>query len=74
MTDVRNHIAGIDLLKIVACFGVVVLQFGPRTNFAVLSIPVLMFISAYLCGGIFMGFDHVDLLKCLKRLYIPFVF
>lgn len=74
MTDVRDHIAGIDLLKIVACFGVVVLHFGPQTNFAVLSVPVFMFISAYLCGALFTGGDRADLLKRLKRLYVPFAF
>lgn len=74
MTDARDHIAGIDLLKIVACFGVVVLHFGPQTSFAILSVPVFMFISAYLCGALFTGGDCADLLKRLKRLYVPFAF
>ena len=53
MGNGKNYNSGIDVLKVLACFGVVLLHFGHDIKVATLLVPIFMFVSAYLCGRLF---------------------
>ena len=72
MGNGKNYNAGIDVLKVLACIGVVLAHFGRDVKVATLSVPIFMFVSAYLCGRLFTEGSWKDLFSRLKRLYIPF--
>ena len=73
MGDDKNYSFGIDLLKVSACFGVVYLHLGNGGEIATLSVPIFMFVSAFLCGRLFTDGIWCELIARLKRLYVPFV-
>ena len=73
MGNGKNYNAGIDLLKALACLGVVAMHFGHGVKVAPLAVPVFMFVSAYLCGRLFTKGTWCDLFGRIKRLYVPFV-
>ena len=73
MGDGKNINPGIDLLKVLACLGVVTMHFGHGVMVAPLSVPIFMFVSAYLCGRLFTDGTWNSLFSRVKRLYIPFV-
>lgn len=73
MGNGKNYNSGIDVLKALACFGVVLLHFGHDVKVATLSVPIFMFVSAYLCGRLFTEGTWRELFIRLRRLYVPFV-
>ena len=72
MGNGKNYNSGIDVLKVLACFGVVLLHFGHDVKVATLSVPIFMFVSAYLCGRLFTEGTWRELFIRLRRLYVPF--
>lgn len=68
----RVYNCGIDILKIMACFGVVFLHFGGGGRVASLSVPIFMFVAAYLCGRLLTEGDQQGLFRRVRRLYVPF--
>lgn len=69
----KKYCAGVDILKCIACLGVVALHFGRNAQLASVSVPLFMFIAAYLCGRLFSEGTRQELLLRLKRLYLPFI-
>lgn len=70
-SDRRN--IGIDVLKALACAGVVIQHFGGGTGGGVrFAVPVFMFTSIYLSGNTIQHGNVGQLLRRMKRLYIPF--
>lgn len=64
---------GIDVLKTLACAGVVVQHFGGGAWGGVrFAVPVFMFTSIYLSGNTIKNGDGGQLLRRMKRLYTPF--
>ena len=73
MGNGKNYNSGIDVLKVLACFGVVLLHFGHDVKVATLSVPIFMFVSTYLCARLFTEGTWRELFIRLRRLYVPFV-
>ena len=69
----RSYNIGIDLLKIIACVGVVFLHFGQVGKILDLSVPIFMFVSIFLTKNLIFDGAIDDFKKRIKRLYIPFV-
>ena len=69
---VRSYNVGIDLLKIIACVGVVFLHFGQGGKVFDLSVPIFMFASIFLTRKLIQDGTEEELKKRIKRLYIPF--
>lgn len=64
---------GVDLLKIAACIGVVLMHFGGcGSRYLKPSVPIFMFVAIYLSGKVLDSGDWRLLASRLRRLLIPF--
>ena len=72
LKSVRKFNAGIAILKIAACFGVVSMHFGSFGFFRKAAVPTFVLVSFYLSARLFERIDLRDLGRRMRRLAIPF--